>query len=321
MAQKRLLDKKISISEQVANLTKAEAALTFTWSIPHADDIGLLPCNPRSLKAMIVPMMPWTLEEFIGYVEMIVEQGLWVEVEYEGQKFYRLPGFSGHQTLKKDRQPQTLLKFDHASTPKQSWAKLEDIGFHTEDTGFQLEDIGNQTEQSGIHLEAESNRTEEKGKEENTERGKNAAPEDILANAADFIRFFSEATGAIRGIKPIIDGGKDGSLIKTRLSDIKGNMPRLEKMTVWYLSRTKRVKVEVPGKEVSWRDEYKNPPAIATMLSTSYFNQLLSEEHNATTYMTENMATLERIYHKAIAPPKLERIVDLKSLLAKRFTL
>ena len=50
MAQKRMLDKKISVSEQVAKLS-LEAQLIFTWAIPHTDDAGMLPHSNMTLKA------------------------------------------------------------------------------------------------------------------------------------------------------------------------------------------------------------------------------------------------------------------------------
>ena len=54
MAQKLMIDKKISVSEQVANLP-IEAQLLFTWMIPHADDVGLLPYSARTIKALVIP--------------------------------------------------------------------------------------------------------------------------------------------------------------------------------------------------------------------------------------------------------------------------
>lgn len=143
MAQKRMLDKKISVSEQVANLA-IEAQLIFTWAVPHADDLGLLPFSPRSLKALVVPMMDISLEDFGNHVESIVSQGLWEVFKHEKDSYYRIPKFCEHQTLKKDRKPNTYL------FGIESWKDAEDIGFH-------LEDIGNPREEK---------RSKEKGTEE-----------------------------------------------------------------------------------------------------------------------------------------------------------
>ena len=128
MAQKRMLDKKISVSEQVDNLTH-ESKLIFTWSIPHADDLGLLPFSHKTLKALVIPMWTMPLETFGNHVETIVKEGLFTIFEYNGEKYYRLIKFFNHQTLKKDRKPNTYLN------NIESWQEAEEIGFQMEDNG------------------------------------------------------------------------------------------------------------------------------------------------------------------------------------------
>lgn len=137
MAQKRMLDKKISVSDQVGNLP-VEGQLIFTWAIPHADDIGLLPHSFRTLKAIIAPLLEMRVEDFEKVWIKIMEQGLVEEFSHEGEKFFRLVKFNGHQTLKKDRQPQTIMNFEYCPTPRDSWVKLSNMGFHLEDVGNQI---------------------------------------------------------------------------------------------------------------------------------------------------------------------------------------
>lgn len=141
MAQKRMIDKKISVSEQIANLP-LEAQIIFTWGIPHADDIGLLPASQRTLKATIVPMADWSLAKFGEYIKAIEKQGLWKLVEYKGEQFYFVVKFQSHQTLKKDRQPQTLLPVTLDKDPKTSWnivsEVLDTLGIQLEDNVFQM---------------------------------------------------------------------------------------------------------------------------------------------------------------------------------------
>ncbi len=151
MAQKRMIDKKISVSEQVSNLP-IEAQLIYTWGMPHADDIGLLPSSHRTLKATLVPMWDMELSVFSAHIVEILEQKLWLEYEYKGQKFYRIPNFTRYQILKKDRQPQTILPIEFDKKPHQTWAMLESCG-------FQLETNGN-------HLDTEEKRSEEKRSED-----------------------------------------------------------------------------------------------------------------------------------------------------------
>lgn len=128
MAQKRMIDKKISVSEQISNLS-TEGKLIFTWSIPHADDLGLLPFSKKTLKAMILPMEDMSLETFGNQVESIVNQGLWEKYEYGKNKYYRIVKFFNHQTIKKDRKPNTLLE------NVLDWDTVYSLGFHLEDNG------------------------------------------------------------------------------------------------------------------------------------------------------------------------------------------
>lgn len=143
-----MIDKKISVSEQVANLP-VEAQLLFTWSIPHADDLGLLPYSSRTIKALIVPMLDITVETIGNHLESIVHQGLYEVYEHAGQKYLRIVKFNSHQTLKKDRKPNTYL------ANIDSWNQVEELG-------FQMEDNGNPTELKRTEVK----RTELKRKEE-----------------------------------------------------------------------------------------------------------------------------------------------------------
>lgn len=136
MAQKRMIDKKISVSEQVANLS-IPAQCLYTWSVPHADDIGLIPSSSRTLKATIVPMWNMDLDAFEGLTSEILKEGLWSIFEYDGKVYYRLTKFTRYQSLKRDRQPQTILPIMYSTDARETWELLEDIGFHLENFGIQ----------------------------------------------------------------------------------------------------------------------------------------------------------------------------------------
>lgn len=121
-----MVDKKISISEDVANLT-TEAQLLFTWMIPQADDAGLLPYSTRSIKALVVPMKDWRVEDVGIHLESIAKAKLIEAFEWEGDKFWHITNFAQHQTLKKDRQPQTILKIRLSQSPEKNWKFLDSI--------------------------------------------------------------------------------------------------------------------------------------------------------------------------------------------------
>lgn len=119
-----MIDKKISVSEQVANLGE-KGALLFTWMIPHADDIGLLPYSPRTIKALIVPMFDYTVEDIAFHLESMRNQNLIQEFQYGDTTYWRVINFSKEQAgLKKDRQPQTILKIELGEDPKKNWKTL-----------------------------------------------------------------------------------------------------------------------------------------------------------------------------------------------------
>ncbi len=145
MAQKRMIDKKISVSEQVSNLS-IPAQLLYTWGMPHADDIGLLHYSPRTLKATLVPMWDITLDDFTKLTNEIIKQKLWEVYEYKDQKFYKILNFTRYQTLKRDRQPQTILNVDYSKDAKDTWKNLENIGFQLENIVHQMESEGKGSE-------------------------------------------------------------------------------------------------------------------------------------------------------------------------------
>lgn len=142
-----MIDKKISVSEQVANLS-IEAQLLFTWMIPHADDAGILPHSPKTIKALVVPMWDVTSETVRNLLDSIEEQGLIQTFTYHEKQFYKVNGFLENQTLKKDRQPNTIIKIKLEEDFKKNWQTLEEIVANIP-SGFQMVPHGNQMEPEG----------------------------------------------------------------------------------------------------------------------------------------------------------------------------
>jgi hypothetical protein len=306
MAQKRMIDKKISHSEQVANLG-IKAQLLFTWSIPHADDIGLLPGSLPTLKAMIVPMWPDSQADFNGVVHEILVQKLWIPFEFMGDAYFKIPGFGTHQTLKKDRQPQTLLKIKPNRDPKKTWEALEAIGFQVEDDGFQSE------------LEVKGS---EGKKSKDNRRLERTAPQPIKIkqpgnpHIKDLMDFFYRAAKVIQHIEPPTPNfGKIGALLKKRLEVDKIEVDRIERMIIWYLTRKKRYK---DGKG-EWMEQYKYSPDFGVMLSDAFFSQMLSDEANALTYIRDNMDWIDKLYKKVA--PNSAGFSAMRDLLAKKFSM
>ena len=302
-----MIDKKISHSEQVGALS-VHAALLFTWSIPHADDIGLLPGSLLALKAMIVPMWPASKEQFNSYVHEILVQKLWIPFEFMGEAYFKIPGFGAHQTLKKDRQPQTLLKMKLNRDPKKTWEALEEIGFLVEDNDFQME--------------LEVKRSEGKGREEKKEKIERTALKPLKIDnrkpnphIRDLIDFFYRAAKVIQHIDaPAPNMGKIGSMLKRRLEVDNIEPERMERMIIWYLSREKHYK---DGRQ-QWQSSFKNSPDFGVMLSDAFFSQLLSDEANALTYIRDNFDWIDRIYKK-VAPAT--NLTELRKKLLDKFSM
>lgn len=54
-ARARMLSPTISVSERVNQLS-LEAALVYTWLLPHCDDMGRMSGKPATIKGMVVPL-------------------------------------------------------------------------------------------------------------------------------------------------------------------------------------------------------------------------------------------------------------------------
>ncbi len=263
MAQKRMLDKKISVSEQIANLKK-DGQLIYTWAIPHSDDVGLLPRSHRSLKAMIIPLVEITMDEFDSAINDIIGQGLWREFEWQGDKFYQIMNFTKYQLLRKNRQPQTALKIALDKDPKKTWKVLEEIvGFTLDETDFDVDNsvdnpvdkyvdnsVVNQRSANGQPMVSQR-LSEEKGSEEKRsewsrrEREKNLPPSH--EGAKEKISIFSlpnkikkistkspdpEVEKCISYLKEFLGGTLDGTILENRqycfllLGKLKKDFPK-----------------------------------------------------------------------------------------------
>src|SRR3990167_1342591 len=126
MASKRMIDRKISVSEQVSKLS-IQSKLIFTWMIPHADDIGLLPGSLLTLKAVVVPLLEMSAEGFQDCIKEIKSQKLISDFEYEGQNYLRIDKFNLIQGLRKDIQPHTILPISYEKRSSSTWKKLYKI--------------------------------------------------------------------------------------------------------------------------------------------------------------------------------------------------
>jgi len=99
MAQKRMLNKSISLSAQVNKLNLKEKII-FTWSIPHLDDYGLLNSDPEVIKATTCPMIKdITLKDIRGFIVKASE----LELLKEYRDCLEFTGFTNHQSISEEK--------------------------------------------------------------------------------------------------------------------------------------------------------------------------------------------------------------------------
>lgn len=122
-----MIDKKISLSEKVASLQEG-GMLLYTWMIPHADDFGLLQGSARTIKALVVPMLDWSVQAVTDDIQDMIRVGLVEEVVIKGKKYYRITDFDKNQIMKKtDRQPQTIMDVKLHENHRESWKSCENL--------------------------------------------------------------------------------------------------------------------------------------------------------------------------------------------------
>lgn len=96
MANRRMIGKSISVSEQVNELSDF-AALLFSWLIPHSDDYGVIPGSPRKIKALVVPMRKQSAEQVDAALKEMQSVGLVWRYIYKGSEYTQFCKFDEHQ--------------------------------------------------------------------------------------------------------------------------------------------------------------------------------------------------------------------------------
>ncbi len=105
MAEGRMLKKKISLNEALADLANDSHRVLFTWGIAHLDVAGRITGSPRGFKAMVAPLLdhitPETVEAFFQDAESL---GLIQRYQVDGEWHVQYPKFAHNQNLTKSRE-------------------------------------------------------------------------------------------------------------------------------------------------------------------------------------------------------------------------
>lgn len=104
MAQKRMLNKSISLSRK-ANKLPIKLAFIYTWLLPHLDDHGLIEKDIDVLKGMAFPMKKEiTSKDIFSFIETAQiedEKGECLITEYED--CLKFNNFDDHQTISAEK--------------------------------------------------------------------------------------------------------------------------------------------------------------------------------------------------------------------------
>ncbi|MEN6440919.1 MAG: hypothetical protein ABFD97_20305 [Syntrophobacter sp.] len=98
MAEGRMLLKKTSLSEDLADLTSDTFRMLYTWAIPHLDIDGRMEGTARKFKAAVCPMLDHITFEIIeGFFAEITQKKLVVIYEIHGKTVIWFPKFRENQ--------------------------------------------------------------------------------------------------------------------------------------------------------------------------------------------------------------------------------
>lgn len=148
MAERRMIHTKISLSEQVDSVSNW-AQLLYSWSIPHADDAGVLPRKAKVLKAKVFPLKELTGDQMEALIKELITEKLLMDVTIDDKEYLYVVNFWKHQTLQEDRNPKLLFDYPleevKGKTYKEkkpyferNWAKIKDLVSTWNPNGIQM---------------------------------------------------------------------------------------------------------------------------------------------------------------------------------------
>lgn len=112
MSRGRMLNKSVSASVKIHNLSDDTCRLLATWIIPHLDMRGVFYGDAAMVKSTIFPRRAdVTIEQVEGYLQELCDAGLLEIFEANGDVWQYWPGFSHNQIgLRADRESSQFPK-------------------------------------------------------------------------------------------------------------------------------------------------------------------------------------------------------------------
>lgn len=122
MAQKRMLNKSISLSKQVNFCLSVKSQLLYTWSIPHLDDWGYITKDVDIFKATVVPLSKHIdeldIKKFFQEASVCFDE-YGVALIEERSDCYFFTGFGTHQTISEEKKAKTKFEAKKVEKPQE----------------------------------------------------------------------------------------------------------------------------------------------------------------------------------------------------------
>lgn len=110
MPRGRILLKSISQSKKLSLLKTDGARLLYTWLIPHLDVNGCFSGDPAVIRGQVMTRLGKSLDDIKRYLADILEIGLIILYEANGDIFLQVPDFLEKQpTIKRDREGRPFI--------------------------------------------------------------------------------------------------------------------------------------------------------------------------------------------------------------------
>lgn len=270
MARGRIIRKKISIDKKIAALANehgAEAALFFTWLIPHLDRDGRAIADPDLLKGLVAPRVKSiTVDTIATALRFLSERGVVVIYEHDDEQYLYMPKFEENQLgMRRDREAPSELP-DPAQCQSNSGAAPESLRSDSGPTPDQL------------RSDSGPRPAERKGKERNqteTTDGLLDAAEDLDEIPMDEIEriavnSFQLPVGAgltglhkLMALKPILAWEARGALAATIEKKPKSPIAYMASVIVSWRreNRSPPPKAKAPKKQIDWKAEIEKARA------------------------------------------------------------
>lgn len=264
MARGRIISKSISTSRRI-NSVSDRAALVYTWTIPHLDEMSNMEGAIDILRAKVVPLRKYSDKQMLQVRYELASIGAWIVYkDAKGEEYIHVDKNDDHQIYKNDRKKIALV-------PEYK----DELRIPLDSIGFQMDAI----------KESKSNQI--KPKEIKSNLADESAPK-VPSPHKQFIDWYVKTVFVARNLKINITGAAAKNL-KEALK--KQPFEELQKRAVYYLSHIS-FKEFSPGLETFLSAGVQNGIANKAKNGEEYWKDL---ERFSAKYITSNEDRLSKM--------------------------